>query len=231
MTTLFNPYKLSTHAYWEWQIYVPVHSMDVAFDWASSMLCKYFRLIRSNLKCCKFILSPSHETNRLNLSGSHKSIRSEIGNTRKSFNIRTCKVIISMRNMCNRCEHTDASSFEFAFFALNIHLQYRQTIRMLISTSFRYRLLQFYGVDLCVETCQISMERWQLNTETRIFTQSWLNCCYYTYSSIMSVNCDEVKQTISPNCSNLSVNHANRSPIIFDLRAWPNLIFVRLFNL
>lgn len=49
--------------------------------------------------------------------------------------------------------------------------------------------------------------------------------------SIRLVNWAGVKHSASVNCSKLSVNHANRSPMIFDFMAWPSLILVRLLYL
>lgn len=50
-------------------INIQVYSIFVSFK-----LSKYFRLIRTSLKCCKLMLLPSQEVNSLNLIGSHKSI-------------------------------------------------------------------------------------------------------------------------------------------------------------
>lgn len=58
-----------------------------AFGLVWSKFCKYFRLIRSNLKCCKFILSPSHEMNCLNFCASHRSTSSEM------FKIQNSKLV------------------------------------------------------------------------------------------------------------------------------------------
>lgn len=55
--------------------------------------------------------------------------------------------------------------------------------------------------------------------------------CVCTYSSLIAANCVGVRRSWSGNDSKASVNQENRSPIIFDLMAWPILTLLRLLYL
>lgn len=137
--------------------------------------------------------------------------------------------------------HTYSSAIEFTLFPLNIHFQDWQTTCMLIGTIFRYRLLVFDSFNFLVEPCQIPIRNFRekifsLNVSVHQEVTNSMDFRLemnvgYSYSSMRPTNWDGVKHSISPNCSNPSVNQANRSPIMFDLWACPSLIFVWLFNL
>lgn len=109
---------------------------------------------------------------------------------------------------------------------------------MLIGPTFRYGFLQVDLINFVVESFQVPTNI-QWDTFYMLITyyirmpskSNGFELCVCTYSSLIAANCVGVRRSWSGNDSKASVNQENRSPIIFDLMAWPILTLLRLLYL